>query len=127
MTGTVTATDVRTAFGRRDTPLAGLSTAAPDLARACHAMAGRFARGGRLLASELRFGDEPLRLRTRLGDHEIDAPKPATVQLPLIQTIVDELTGHGVCPSTGASAIRTTRVIDAILADHRDLRGPPTR
>ena len=73
------------------------------------------------------FGDEPLRLRTRLGDHEIDAPKPATVQLPLIQTIVDELTGHGVCPSTGASAIRTTRVIDAILADHRDLRGPPTR
>ena len=49
----LTATDVRTAFGRRDTPLAGLSTAAPDLARACHAMAGRFARGGRLLA----FGD----------------------------------------------------------------------
>ncbi len=53
MTGTVTAADVRTAFGRRDTPLAELSTAAPELARACHAMAVRFARGGRLLA----FGD----------------------------------------------------------------------
>ena len=50
MTDTVTATDVRTAFARRDTLTAGLDRAAPELARACHAMAGRFARGGRLLA-----------------------------------------------------------------------------
>jgi D-sedoheptulose 7-phosphate isomerase len=50
MTGTVTATDARAAFARRETLTPGLSTAAPELARACHAMAERFARGGRLLA-----------------------------------------------------------------------------
>jgi D-sedoheptulose 7-phosphate isomerase len=50
MTDTLTATDVRTAFARRDILTAGLDATAPELARACHAMAGRFARGGRLLA-----------------------------------------------------------------------------
>ncbi|MDN5789328.1 MAG: Gfo/Idh/MocA family oxidoreductase [Micrococcales bacterium] len=70
------------------------------------------------------FGGEPLRLRTPRGDREIEAPKPATVQLPLIQSVVDELTGQGSCPSTGTSAIRTTRVIDAVLADYRTGRSP---
>ena len=50
MTGMLTATDVRAAYARRDILAAGSASAAPDLARACHAMAGRFARGGRLLA-----------------------------------------------------------------------------
>src|SRR5690349_2002232 len=50
MTGTVTAADVRAAFARRDILSPALSAAAPELAAACHAMAGRFARGGRLLA-----------------------------------------------------------------------------
>ena len=50
MTSTLTATDVVAAFARRDVLVPGLSAAAPELARACHAMAGRFARGGRLLA-----------------------------------------------------------------------------
>jgi D-sedoheptulose 7-phosphate isomerase len=50
MTGMLTATEVRAAYARRDILAAGSGTAAPDLARACHAMAGRFARGGRLLA-----------------------------------------------------------------------------
>ena len=50
MTGMLTATDVRAAYARRDILAAGSASAAPELARACHAMAGRFARGGRLLA-----------------------------------------------------------------------------
>ncbi|MGZ8751065.1 MAG: phosphoheptose isomerase [Pseudonocardia sp.] len=50
MTGMLTATDVRAAYARRDVLAAGSASAAPDLAQACHAMAGRFARGGRLLA-----------------------------------------------------------------------------
>ena len=49
MTGVLTATDVREAFARRGV-LAAASGTAPELARACHAMAGRFARGGRLMA-----------------------------------------------------------------------------
>lgn len=65
------------------------------------------------------FGEEPLRLTTSTGLHEIPAPYPATVQLPLIQTVVDALTGRGECPSTGRSALRTARVVDAVLAGYR--------
>lgn len=39
---------------------------------------------------------------------------PPHVQQPLIQSIVDELNGMGVCPSTGISAARTTKVMDAM-------------
>jgi hypothetical protein len=38
------------------------------------------------------------------------------VQQPLVQSIVDELLGRGVCPSTGETAARTSRVMDAALA-----------
>jgi predicted dehydrogenase len=65
------------------------------------------------------FGTEPLRLTTADGTREIPAPYPATVQLPLIQTVVDALRGRGECPSTGASALRTAHVIDALLAGYR--------
>ena len=66
------------------------------------------------------FGHEPLRLTTVTGSREIAAPYPETVQLPLVQTVVDALTGHGECPSTGETALRTARVIDTLLADYRD-------
>jgi predicted dehydrogenase len=69
------------------------------------------------------FGQEPLRLRTAAGEQQIDAPYPEVVQQPLIQLVVDELTGRGSAPSTATSAIRTARVIDAVLADYRDQRG----
>lgn len=70
------------------------------------------------------FGEEPLRLTTADGVREIPAPYPATVQLPLVQTVVDALTGRGECPSTGTSARRTAAVVDTLLADHRQqLRG----
>ena len=65
------------------------------------------------------FGQEPLRLTAVHGDSLIDVPYPRSVQQPLIQTVVDELTGRGVCPSTGESAARTARVIDALLQDYR--------
>nr|WP_269449877.1 Gfo/Idh/MocA family oxidoreductase [Auraticoccus cholistanensis] len=72
------------------------------------------------------FGSEPLRLieHGRLVERgrtvEIGTPHPATVQLPLVQSVVDELTGHGTCPSTGRTAIRTAQVVDAVLAGHRE-------
>ena len=44
---------------------------------------------------------------------------PPHVHQPLIQTIVDELNGEGRCPSTGESAARTARVLDAILEPGR--------
>jgi predicted dehydrogenase len=69
------------------------------------------------------FSDEPLQLRTARGVEQIKAPYPDTVQLPLIQTVVNALTGHGESPSNGQSAVRTARVIDALLSDYRDSHG----
>jgi predicted dehydrogenase len=69
------------------------------------------------------FADEPLRLFTPRGVERIDAPYPEIVQLPLIQTVVNALTGHGESPSTGHSAVRTARVIDGLLADYRESHG----
>lgn len=65
------------------------------------------------------FGQEPLRLTGATGERQIEAPYPGTVQQPLIQTVVDALTGRGECPSTGESAARTARVVDALLAGYR--------
>jgi predicted dehydrogenase len=69
------------------------------------------------------FADEPLQLLTALGPEKIQAPYPETAPLPLIQTVVNALTGHGESPSTGHSALRTARVIDALLSDYRDSHG----
>ena len=69
------------------------------------------------------FADEPLRLVTARGVEHIDAPYPAVVQLPLIQAVVDALTGHGASPSDGYSALRTARVIDTLLAEYRQHHG----
>jgi predicted dehydrogenase len=76
------------------------------------------------------FADDPLRLLTARGVEQIKAPYPETVQLPLIQSVVNALTGHGESPSTGHSALRTARVIDTLLSDYRDSHGinyPPAK
>ena len=69
------------------------------------------------------FDDEPLRLLTAHGVEQIKAPYPETVQLPLIQTVVNALTGRGESPSNGHSAARTARVIDGLLSDYRKSHG----
>ena len=66
------------------------------------------------------FAEEPLQLVTARGVERIEAPYPEIVQLPLIQAVVNALTGHGESPSTGQSALRTARVIDGLLSDYRD-------
>ncbi|MGI8415993.1 MAG: hypothetical protein ACR2P2_07230 [Nakamurella sp.] len=69
------------------------------------------------------FGQEPVRLITARGTELIQAPYPPTVQLPLIQAVVDALTGRGESPSTGQSALRTAVVIDTVLAGYRSAHG----
>lgn len=62
------------------------------------------------------FGDEPLRLTWKNGDEQLlEYPHPTPVQLPLIQSIVDELCGDGASPSTGKTAARTSFLIDEVL------------
>lgn len=68
---------------------------------------------GRILLST--FGAD-LAVHTPAGTEHFDIPPPEHVQQPLIQTIVDELLGGGDCESTGVSAARTSRVMDAALS-----------
>jgi len=64
---------------------------------------------------------QPVPIRVHRGDAVEERPvgDPDHVHQPLIQTIVDELNGNGACPSTGETAARTARVMEAILADFR--------
>lgn len=61
------------------------------------------------------FGNEPVRLETAHGLEEFNLPNPPHIQLPLVQTIVDELLGRGTCPSTAESGRRTSVVMDRML------------
>lgn len=73
--------------------------------------------GGSLAFSA--FGQEPLRISDARGVELVEAPYPQTVQAPLIQAVVDSLTGRGTSPSTGRSALRTAEVIDTVLERFR--------
>lgn len=63
------------------------------------------------------FGDDPLVLTTAQGSQTFASKNPLHIQLPLVQTIVDELNGGPPCPSTGVSAARTSHVMDALIKD----------
>jgi len=68
------------------------------------------------------FGNEPVRCDT--GDnHEVfELPNPQHIQQPMIQTIVNDLLGRGVCKSTGESAARTAAVMDAVTTNYYGTR-----
>jgi predicted dehydrogenase len=61
----------------------------------------------------------PIRLTRGEVTEAFSVADPPHVHQPLIQTIVDELNGRGRCPSTGESAARTARVMDAIVGGAR--------
>jgi len=65
------------------------------------------------------FGKEPVLLTTNEGVTSIDLVNPLHIQKQLIQTIVNDLNGLGICPSKGISGARTSRVMDEILKDYR--------
>lgn len=69
------------------------------------------------------FGGGKIRLCVGENVEEFEVANPACVQQPLIQTVVDELLGKGKCPSTGESAARTARVMDAVLEEYYGGRG----
>ena len=61
------------------------------------------------------FGNDAVRVEDGQGTRLVERPNPPHIGQPLLQTVVDDLLGRGVCPSTGESARRTTRVMDAVL------------
>jgi len=65
------------------------------------------------------FKEEPVLITTIDGITTFDIPKPVHIQQQLIQSIVNELAGLGVCPSKGVSGARTNWVMDEILKDYR--------
>ena len=71
------------------------------------------------------FEEEPIVLHTAEGATSYAIPNPPHIQQPLIETIIGALNGIGACPSTGASAARTNRVMDVLLADYRAAHGQP--
>jgi 1,5-anhydro-D-fructose reductase (1,5-anhydro-D-mannitol-forming) len=64
------------------------------------------------------FDASPVLYETKGKRDVFDIPTPPHIQQPLIQQAVDELLGRGACVSTGSSAIRTTRVMEGLLADY---------
>jgi len=67
---------------------------------------------GRIVFSGFDFS--PVLIETEDEKEEFDMPKPAHIQQPMIQSIVNELTGQGESPSKGESAARTNLMIDQI-------------
>jgi predicted dehydrogenase len=71
------------------------------------------------------FRDGDVVVRT-LDAEEVHAVRnPPHVHQPLIQSIVDEMRGRGRCDSTGESAARTSRVMDACVAAYYQARARP--
>ncbi len=71
---------------------------------------------------EIRFNTfafEPIHLISNNRSEDLVTLQPEHIQQPLIQTIVNELRGKGICPSTGISAARTSRVMDMIFNHDR--------
>lgn len=63
------------------------------------------------------FGQDPLELIRGDARQSIPTDHPQHVQLPLVRSIVSELSGGAVrCPSTGVSALRASVVMDQVLA-----------
>lgn len=60
------------------------------------------------------FGNEPVQFESGAGVESFDLPSPRYIQQPLIQSVVDDLLDRGECPSTGASAARTSAVMDTV-------------
>jgi len=64
------------------------------------------------------FDDQPIELTNSAGARQFNIYNPQHVQQPLIQLVVNTLTGAGECPSTGQSAARTSWVMDQILREY---------
>jgi predicted dehydrogenase len=61
------------------------------------------------------FGDTPIEFRRGSHVERLDLPNPRHIQQPMIESVVADLRGLGQAESTGATAARTSAVIDAVL------------
>lgn len=71
------------------------------------------------------FEPEPVVLQTTAGSQSFEIPNPVHIQQPMIQQVVDELRGLGRCASTGETALRTTWVMERVLAAYYEAAKSP--
>jgi hypothetical protein len=71
------------------------------------------------------FTDTDIVVRRGSTEEVFPLRNPQHVHEPLIQTIVDQLLGRGLCESTGEIGARTSWVMDQCLAGY--YRGSPFR
>lgn len=64
------------------------------------------------------FSDTNVMVTTPAGSTTHSAPNPPHVHQPLLQTIVDELAGHGRCESTGTSGARASWVMEQCVREY---------
>ncbi len=64
------------------------------------------------------FSFEPIVITQKTGIRKFINERPEHVQLNLIEKVVQELVGKGVCPSNGISGARTSKVMEEIVADY---------
>ncbi len=69
------------------------------------------------------FSRIPITIQTNGKKDTINIDPPTHIQQPHIQSIVDEILGRGICPSTGDTAARTSWVMDQIIKDWRSAKG----
>jgi predicted dehydrogenase len=63
------------------------------------------------------FDFTPIKLTDSEGEQVFETENPQHIQQPLIETVVEELSGKGNCPSTALSGARTSWVIDRIFGN----------
>ena len=71
---------------------------------------------GSIIYSTLQ--ERPIILSNEQGEREIEVVYPEHVQQPLIQAIVNDLNGIGQSPSTGDTALRTSKIMDELVATY---------
>jgi predicted dehydrogenase len=64
------------------------------------------------------FDTSPVVLSNEQGTQTLQLDYPQHVHQPMVETIIAELNGQGVCPSTGETAARTNWFIDQVLKNY---------
>jgi predicted dehydrogenase len=78
--------------------------------------------GSKGTISYATFDDVPVVVTSGGRSESLSIPHPPHIQQPLIQSIVDALAGGPPSPSTGATAARTSWVMDQVLESYRAAR-----
>ncbi len=63
------------------------------------------------------FSSTVIRIETETRTEKLEIPHPAHVHQPLVEMVVKDLRGEGICPSTGETGIRATMLMDQITGN----------